>query len=111
MILFVTFYTAFVLFYSYFHEIKYLYNAYTAGDYQVVEGEIYDYTPLNVEEGIKYDTFFVDGIEFDTGKMFSFGYSLMQSEGSPLKNGMKVRIYYIFYKYTNVMMKIEVLKE
>ena len=99
------------IFYSYFNQEQNIYNKYKNGDYKIVEGIINDYQSMNIEEGWKRDSFTLEDVEFYVPSLFSFGYSLMQEEGSPLENGMYVKIYYVPYRGENVIMKIEALKE
>lgn len=81
---------------------------YKFGIVEVVEGEIYDYESVNKNER-GMDHFFVDGVEFSLSSFTGYGYNIKQRDGGILKNGIYVRIYYIPYKYENVMMKLELL--
>lgn len=86
-----------------------VYNQYVSGNYEIIEGEIEGYLPLNEKEGRKYDSFLVQGVEFSVPCLF--GYSVIQEQGSPLGNGVYVRICYITHAFENEILKIEVREE
>jgi len=89
---------------------KNVYDEYINGNYYTVEGVIKNYNN-NSNDTIKYDYFKVDDVLFSVpGSTTSWGNPLRKRNGGVLKNGVKVRIYYVFYKYENVIMKVENIK-
>lgn len=87
-----------------------VYDKYVAGDYLTVEGIIEDYTLAEEGEAQLPDRFYVDGVRFSVpGFVSGWGYPLKQVDGGVLENGKHVRIYYVPYKFENVIMKLEVL--
>lgn len=84
-----------------------LYERYLAGDCLIVEGYIEGYETRN--EWARSDIFYVNGVKFSVYELPSdiYGYRIRQINGGVLKNGEYVRIHYIEYRYTNVMMKLE----
>mgnify|MGYP001213392452 CR=1 FL=1 len=90
-----------------------VWNEYTKGNYLIAKGTIGSYEEVKgiSETDIKYDSFIVSDIEFHVpGFVTVWGYPLRQVDGGVLKNGMNVEIYYIPYKFENVIMKIELLE-
>ena len=112
---FISFITAFLLFIIFSQiyvavDAKHkVYDEYAMGNYLVIEGVIYDYYTSAGEEHPDYpDYFCVNDIDFMVpGFASCWGYPLRQVDGGVLRNGMKVRICYINYKYENVIMKLE----
>lgn len=89
-----------------------VYDEYKDGNYCTVEGEITNYySEYDLSNEVKYDSFEVSGLVFHTpGFTTQWGYPLTQSDGSPLKNGIKVKIRYIHYKFENVIMYLELIE-
>ena len=89
-----------------------VYSNYSAGKYKTIEGYIYNYrTEYSPAQSVKYDEFYVSNVYFFTpGFVSNWGYPLTQSTGSPLKDGIKVKIHYIPYKFENVIMKLQLLE-
>ncbi|MBQ2676433.1 MAG: hypothetical protein IJF54_03400 [Clostridia bacterium] len=88
-----------------------VYGKYKSGDYSIVEGEIYNYN-IPADPGRHSDVFYVGDCEFIVpGFTTIWGYPLRQKDGGILKDGMRVKIYYVKYKFDNVMMRLEVLDE
>lgn len=88
-----------------------VYDEYTKGNYLVAEGTIYDYFPAEEGEPNLPDRFSVSEVEFQVpGFVSAWGYPLKQNENGLLENGMHVRIYYIEYRFENVIMKIELVR-
>ncbi len=90
-----------------------VWNRYLKGDYLVAKGIIDDYEDVKgfTEKDLRYDSFSVSDVEFHVpGFVTVWGYPLMRIEGGVLKNGMNVKIYYIPYKFENVIMKLELLE-
>lgn len=84
-----------------------VYSAYQRGEAQVVEGVISEYD-ANLELNEQPDSFMVDGVWFEVPCFTTpWGYPLRQQDGGVLKEGMHVKIYYVSYKYDNIIMKIE----
>ena len=55
------------------------------------------------------DSFLVDNVRFEIPCFTTpWGYPLRQQDGGILKEGMYVKIYYVSYKYENVIMKVEI---
>jgi len=91
-----------------------VYDQYMKGNYSVVEGTIENYTEIpniagNLDGGVKYDHFDVNGVLFNVPSMMSWGYSLTQYDGGVLKDGLNVKISYIFFRFENIMMKVELV--
>ena len=85
-----------------------VYDEYQAGNYLIAEGIIDSYHPAEEMQINLPDEFVVDGLDFQVpGFVSAWGYPLKQANGGVLKNGMHVRIYYVPYKYENVIMRIE----
>mgnify|MGYP000044506598 FL=1 len=85
---------------------KKVYNKYIEGDYLIVEGEVENYMP-DPDGANLPDRFSVDDIDFAIpGFTTCWGYPLRQVDGGELQNGVNVKIYYIPYKFENVIMKI-----
>lgn len=90
---------------------KRIYAEYQAGEAQVVEGEISDYRP-NLEENEAPDHFVVNDLAFEVpGGTTPWGYPLRQQDGGELADGVYVKIYYVVYKYENVIMRLEIKRE
>ena len=89
-----------------------VYDEYEKGNYLTVEGEIVNYdTSVDIAGETQYDSFEVSGLVFFApGGTTQWGYPFTQSDGSPLKNGIKVKIRYVPYKYENVIMYLELLE-
>ena len=89
-----------------------VYDEYKKGNYFTVEGEIVNYdTSVDIAGETQYDSFEVSGVVFFApGGTTQWGYPFTQSDGSPLKNGIKVKIRYVPYKYENVIMYLELLE-
>lgn len=84
-----------------------VYDAYHSGDYLIVEGIIEDYSLADEGEPNLPDSFRVNDVDFQVpGFVSAWGYPLKNADGGVLKNGMRVRIYYVPYKFENVIMKI-----
>lgn len=91
-----------------------VWDQYSKGDYLVAEGTIENYEKVKgiSDKDIKYDSFTVSGINFHVpGFATVWGYPLRQIDGGVLKNGIKVKIYYIPYKFENVIMKLELVEQ
>ncbi len=89
-----------------------VYDEYEKGNYLTVEGEIVNYdTSVDLKGETQFDLFEVSGLVFYVpGYTTQWGYPITQSEGSPLKNGVKVKIRYVPYKLENVIMYLELLE-
>ena len=87
-----------------------VYNAYIAGEYLTVQGVISDYTLAEEGQPNLPDRFYVDDIPFSVpGFVSAWGYPLKHADGGILEDGMRVRIYYVPYKFENVIMRIELI--
>ena len=92
---------------SYFGS-KRIYSQYQKGNAQIVEGEVSEYH-ANLEQNNLPDSFLVDNVRFEIPCFTTpWGYPLRQQDGGILKEGMYVKIYYVSYKYENVIMKVEI---
>ena len=92
-------------------DAKKIYAEYQAGKAQIVEGEISDYRP-NLEENEAPDHFDVNDLSFEIpGGTTPWGYPLRQQDGGELADGVYVKIYYVVYKYENVIMRLEIKRE
>lgn len=90
-----------------------VWNQYSKGNYLVAEGSIANYEEVKgiSNEDIKYDSFSIAKTEFHVpGFTTIWGYPLRQVDGGVLKNGLKVKIYYVPYKFENVIMKLELIE-
>lgn len=90
-----------------------VWNQYSKGNYLVAEGTIENYEEVIglSKEDVKYDKFSVQETVFHVpGFTTIWGYPLRRIDGGVLKNGMKVKINYIKYKFENVIMKMELAK-
>lgn len=88
-----------------------VYDRYIAGEYLTVEGIITDYTLAEEGQPNLPDSFCVDEVNFSVpGFVSAWGYPLKRADGGILENGIYVRIYYIPYKFENVIMKMELLE-
>ena len=86
-----------------------VYDKFANGNYLTADGIIEKYEEIKgISNEIKYDQFQVNDVIFYVPSGTTcWGYPLKQSEGGVLKNNLKVKIYYINYKYENVIMKLE----
>ncbi|MBR6427447.1 MAG: hypothetical protein IKS28_06435 [Clostridia bacterium] len=91
--------------YSIHYDLK-CFEKYKNGDYLVIEGQIDTYDSYEVNS-IVHDVFTVSDVEFLIPNTSIFGYNFRKIDGSILVTGMNVRIYYIPYKFENIIMKIE----
>ena len=92
---------------SYFGSMR-VYSEYQKGNAQIVEGEVSEYH-ANLEQNNLPDFFLVDNVRFEIPCFTTpWGYPLRQQDGGILKEGMYVKIYYVSYKYENVIMKVEI---
>lgn len=82
-------------------------DKYFSGEYEIVEGVIHDYYSNETLQQDITENFYVGDVNFILSSFTGYGYLKKQRDGGALKNGMKVRICYIPYKYENVMMKVE----
>lgn len=92
---------------------QFIWNDYKKGQYQIVEGVIEKYE-VGTDEKIAFpDRFTVSGKEFIVSNQpaFGYGYSLRQYDGGVLCDGLKCTIYYIPYRFENIIMKIMISKE
>ncbi len=88
-----------------------VYEEYKKGNYFVVEGRIKGYVPAEEGQPNLPDQFNVNGVAFQVpGFVSIWGYPLKNTDGGVLKEGTPVRIYYIPYKFENVIMKLEILE-
>ncbi len=93
------------------HSFQHVYIKYTRGEYATVEGIISDYEAITDGSQMP-DSFMVKGINFIApGFTTIWGYPLRRADGGVLKDGMKVKIHYIHYKFENVIMRLEVMDE
>ena len=91
--------------YSFLSSQVLVYDKYAKGNYLVAEGTIENYTQK--ADHPPADFFDVNNIDFEVPGFTNWGYSLRQRDGGVLKDGVQVRIYYIHYKFENVIMKLE----
>ncbi|MBQ7936126.1 MAG: hypothetical protein IJ333_07240 [Clostridia bacterium] len=110
---FFSFVPAFLLFlticqvYTYF-DSQQVYFKYKAGNYEIAEGTIEKYTVTEYPH--QCDTFQVQGMDFlAPGYVTGWGYPFNRANGGVLEDGMRVRIYYVPYKFENVIMRLELL--
>ena len=82
------------------------YDEYQNGNYSVCEGKIYEYESLKDNN---YDSFYVNNELFFVSDNLAYGYGYTKRirEGGELNTGINVRICYIPYKSSNVIMKLE----
>ena len=91
-----------------------IWDAYKNDECQIVEGVIEDYHVRTLSSNDAYvDVFTVNGIDFIiSDKPYTgYGYPLRQSDEGELGNGMYCKIYYVPFKYENVIMKILITEE
>lgn len=97
--------------YGYFDSKILVYGKYVNGSYSTIVGKIKNYEP-NTDGSQLPDRFDVeDNNFFVPGFTTIWGYPLRQRDGGVLKNGLNVRVCYIKYKFENVIMKLEILKD
>lgn len=85
-----------------------VYDEYVDGKFLVVTGEITYYTLAEEGQPRLSDSFYVDDVFFIVpGFVSPWGYPLNRVNGGILEDGMEVIIYYIPYKFENVIMKIQ----
>ena len=92
-----------------YYSTKYIYDDYTCGKYLVAEGIIENYE-CGEPNNLSPDYFTIDGVLFSVGPSTSrtgFNYQLRQCDGSPLREGQMCIIYYVKWKFQNVIMKIQ----
>lgn len=90
---------------------KKVYGKYIQGDYLTVEGEVENYMP-DPDGANLPDRFSVEDIDFSIpGFTTVWGYPLRHVDGGELQNGLNVKIYYIPYKFENVIMKIVIFDD
>ncbi|TSC62085.1 MAG: putative Membrane protein, partial [Parcubacteria group bacterium Athens0416_74] len=71
-------------------------NAFLIGNFSVVEGEVRDYKAGTNQKGSAYDDFCVKEVCFVVSDWeVTGGFHQMQINGSPLKDGLPVRISYV----------------
>lgn len=114
LISFITVFLLFIVFCQIYTSIdakNKIYDEYKAGNYLIVEGIITDYTLAEEGQPNLPDNFTVNSVKFTVpGFVSTWGYPLKSVDGGVLKDGMKVRIHYITYKFENVIMMIEQLE-
>lgn len=112
LLLFLMLFIGFLMFCSIYQYIDVRMNItdkYIDGNFEIVEGRIYNYEAVEKhEQGTDY--FYVDNVMFTLSSFTGYGYNVEQRDGGVLKNGMSVKIYYVPYKYENVMMRVELLE-
>ena len=111
IVLFVLFIIIVSTIYSYFVSQR-IWDNYKSGDYHTVEGTIEDYE-IGTKEKLAYpDRFTVNGVHFIIAESTStgYGYSKRQYDGGSLRNGLYCKIYYIPYRFENVIMKLEIVQ-
>lgn len=98
-----------VTIYNYFDSDT-IWETYQNGDCLVAEGIIEDYKVGN--EG-RPDRFTVNGVDFavSNSSATGYGYTMRQDSGGVLRNGQYCKIFYVPYKYENVIMKILLVQE
>lgn len=101
----------FSLFYSFIDEHEHVWKTYKNDEYSKVEGIVEEYSTEYSISGIsKYDYFQISNTYFLVPDISSsYGYPFTKSNGGVIDNGMHLIIYYIPYKQTNIIMKIEQL--
>lgn len=108
------FFLVFILctFFSY-PNTKSIYREYASGEYSIVEGVIEDYEVGTGQRGDYADRFSLEGIFFDLSRTSytGYGYELRQTDGGVLGNGVRCKIYYVPYRYENIIMKLIVYNE
>lgn len=86
-------------------------TAYRRGDCRIVEGEVTDFVPAASKHN-PYEEFTVDGVTFNLGNSGGrqyFGYAKTSAFGGAItENGMYVKIWYILYEGTNVIVRLDV---
>lgn len=90
-----------------------IWREYQKGEYQIAEGTIENYEVGSEEKASFPDRFTVNDTEFIIAEQpaFGYGYALRQNDGGALRNGLKCKIFYVPYKYENVIMKIMLFDE
>lgn len=100
----------FSLLFNEFRSKNEVYKPYVNGKSSIIEGTIEKYVP-NTDGSQLPDRFEVGSTDFAIpGFTSKWGYPLRQIDGGILKDGLKVRIHYIHYKFENVIMKLELLE-
>lgn len=111
IVLFVPFIIIVSTIYSYCSS-QMIWDNYKSGNYYTVEGKIEDYE-IGTKEKLAYpDRFTVNGVHFIIAESPStgYGYSKRQYDGGSLRNGLYCKIYYIPYRFENVIMKLEIVQ-
>lgn len=110
-LIFVAVFLVFIISCSFYTSIdakQKVYDEYAKGNYLVITGEITHYTLAEEGQPRLSDSFYVDDVFFIVpGFVSPWGYPLNRVNGGILEDGMEVIIYYIPYKFENVIMKIQ----
>lgn len=82
---------------------------YNDGKFSIVEGEVEDFIPMKLE-GHSSESFFVNGVFFSyTRSTPTNGYHLAKVDGGYIKEeGQTIRIHFVYYKGTNLILKLEI---
>lgn len=90
-----------------------IWKTYQNGEYQTAQGTIEKYTPAVDDSPSVPDTFTVDGKEFtiSPAPFTGYGYTERQCDGGLLENGMECKIYYVPYKFENVIVELQIVQD
>ncbi|MEO6800163.1 MAG: hypothetical protein ABI178_09520 [Rhodanobacter sp.] len=85
--------------YSSYYKLK---SRYLNGTFKSVEGKVVSFHAGNTDRGGAKDTFTVSGVSFSVTSSMGPGYRDMQASGSPLQNGVEVKIGYVDSKIVSL---------
>ncbi len=93
-------------------EAKSLYDEYSSGEYLMTEGVISNYEIGFYEKEAYPDRFIINEIPFviSNAPQSGYGYTLRQTDGGVLRDGVICKIHYIPYKNENVIMALYIVE-
>ena len=97
--------------YSYIREYRSVFLPYKRGDYLVADGVVRNYEKRTINQALEQNEFEIDNVEFQLPSMSEYGYSLTESNGGIIREGMHLRIKYRFFRYENVILEIEIIED
>ena len=96
-----------VAFFTTYSQYRSLITALERGAYQTAQGVVTDFVPMD-NSGHSYESFTVDGKTFEySDYVVTAGFNRTQSQGGPIRDGLKVRITYV----DNVIIRLEVASQ
>jgi hypothetical protein len=82
-----------------------------SGNYKVLEGIVEQFDPMPAH-GLKDESFVVKGVRFKYSDFeLSAGFNNTASHGGPLREGLKIRIFYLDLKTGRTILKLEMMKD